>query len=169
MATDGRPRHLQIPAGRGRRFRVLAGIVEAKLTEPDTGGAYTVFEISSPPGGGAALLHSHPPQETFYVLEGTYDFYGIGADGPYALRDTVGACVQVGSGVAHGFRNVGDTAGRVLVIYEPPGKMRALFEAIHAEVDNPDPLLARQEDLPHLERILEIFEEHDMIVIPGQA
>ena len=80
--TQNDGRHVQIARGEGRQLRVLSDIVEIKLSGAETNGAYTLIEVQTPPQGGASILHTHPPQETFIILEGIYEFKGIGPEGP---------------------------------------------------------------------------------------
>jgi quercetin dioxygenase-like cupin family protein len=158
--------HPHTVAGQGQRWRVMDDVVEARLRGAETDGAYSVFEVASPPGAGPSMLHTHPPQETFYILEGSYEFGGVGPDGAYTLRATAGDVVHIPAGAPHGFKNVGDTPGRLLVIYEPPGKMEAFFAAMHAAVRHADPLNAPPSDLPVPAQIDAIFAAHDMVILP---
>jgi quercetin dioxygenase-like cupin family protein len=161
---DGR--HVHVARGEGRQLRVLSDIVEIKLTGAETNGAYALIEVQTPPQGGASVLHTHPPQETFMILEGTYEFKGIGPDGPYAIQAGAGAVVHVPSGVPHSYQNIGEAPARILMLFEPPGRMIDFFEELHAAVDSAEPLSAPPEDLPSLERTLAIFEQYDVIVLP---
>jgi quercetin dioxygenase-like cupin family protein len=162
-------RHVQVARGEGRLLRVLSDIAEIKLTGAETGGAYALIEVRTPPQGGASVLHTHPPQETFMVLEGTYEFKGIGSDGPYAIRAKSGTVVHVAGGEPHSYQNVGETPGRILMLFEPPGRMLDFFEELHAAVDAPDPLTAPPEALPDLQRTLELFARYDLhIVSPSE-
>jgi quercetin dioxygenase-like cupin family protein len=158
--------HIHSAAATGQRWRVMGDIVTARLTPAETNAAYSVFEVASPPGSGPAMLHTHAPQETFYILEGDYEFGGLGPDGPYVVRATTGAVVHIAAGVLHGFRNIGSTTGRMLIIYEPAGQMQSFFATMHAAVRNADPLSAPDTDLPSPQRILEIFAQHAMDVLP---
>ena len=167
--TTSAGRHLHRPRGAGRHLRVLSDIVEVKLTGAETDGAYALIEVQTPPQGGAAILHTHPPQETFLVLEGTYEFQGLGPEGPYALRAGAGAVVHVPGGAPHSYQNVGEGPARILMLFEPPGRMIAFFEELHAAVANADPLTAPPEDLPGLERTLAIFEQYDVAIVPPAA
>jgi quercetin dioxygenase-like cupin family protein len=141
-----------VGSGRGRALDVLSEAVEVKLGGADTGGAYALFEIYCPPGGGFAPLHTHPPQETFYVLEGEFEFYGTGPDGPCATAAAAGSAVHVPAGAPHGYKNVGGAPGRLLAIFEPPGRMQELFEAL--------------DRAPAPEQLGEILAEHDIVVLP---
>jgi quercetin dioxygenase-like cupin family protein len=136
-----------------RRLRVLGEVVEVKLSAADTAGAYALFEVHSPPGSGVPALHTHPSQETFYVLEGEYELYAAGPDGPQAVQATPGSVAHVPAGAPHGYKNVGETPGRVLAIFEPPGRMQELFEAVDAEQ-------------PGADRLGDLFEQHDVVVLP---
>ncbi len=152
--------------GEGRHLRVLADIVDIKLTGAETNGAYALVETSTPPSGGASMLHTHPPQETFIILEGTYEFKGLGPDGPYTIRAGSGDVVHIAAGAPHSYQNVGDAPGRSLLLFEPPGRMLEFFEELHQAVTNPDPLTAPPEDLPNLKRTLAIFDQYDVFVLP---
>ena len=164
--TTSETQHLLRARGEGRRLRVLSDIVEIKLTGAETNGAYVLIEVQTPPQGGASVLHTHPPQETFMILEGTYEFKGIGPDGPYAVRAGAGAVVHVPGGVPHSYQNVGEAPARILMLFEPPGRMLDFFEELHAAVTNAEPLTAPPEDLPSLERTLAIFEQYDVVILP---
>ena len=165
-ATTTKGRHLKRARGDGRMLRVLSDIVEIKLAGAETGGAYALIEVQTPPQGGAAVLHTHPPQETFIVLEGVYEFKGIGPDGPYAIRAEAGGVVHVPGGAPHSYQNVDEAPGRILMLFEPPGHMLDFFEELHGAVVNADPLTAPPADLPSLERTLAIFEQYDVIILP---
>ena len=159
-------RHVRVPSREGRLLRVLTDIVEIKLSAAETNGAYLLIEVDTPPEGGASVLHTHEPQETFYVLDGTYEFGGVELDGPYAIRATAGTAVQIPPGMPHSYKNVGETPARVLVLLEPPGQMQAFFEELHGAVQNIDPLTAPLTDLPALPQTLEIFAKYDVVVLP---
>ena len=85
-----------------------------------TGGAVVLSVLVVAPGGGPPMLHTHPPLEAFYVLEGEFEVNGLRADGPFAARATPGSAIYVPPGAAHNFKNVGSTTGRLLVVYTAP-------------------------------------------------
>jgi len=124
-------KHLTLPAAEGVSYFVIGDIITVKLSEHDTNGAYFMVEVRSEPGGGPAFLHTHEPQETFYVLEGIFEVYGQDENGEkYAIRAQVGDLVQVAGGVPHGFKNVGEGVGRMLLTYEPAAPMHHFFKEI---------------------------------------
>ena len=113
---------------------VMGEHISVKVPGEATGGAYVVLEEVAPPGGGPSFLHTHPPQETFYVLEGEFEIYGQNQNGKYATRATPGMAIHVPGGVPHGFKNVGQTPGRLLTIFQPAGVMERFFAEIATAV-----------------------------------
>ena len=93
----------------------LGTLVRPKLTGAHTGGRFALWE-GELPRGAAPPLHTHPQDETFYVLEGKVDVF-VDAE-RHACE--VGAAVFVPGGVAHSFRVESDTA-RVITISTPAG------------------------------------------------
>lgn len=124
-------RHFSIRAADCTTYNVIGDIICVRLTGAQTNGAYSAVEVISQPGGGPSFLHTHEPQETFYVLEGVFDVYGQAEHGEkYAIRAGVGDTVQVPANVPHGFKNVGEGVGRMLLIYEPADPMLQFFAEI---------------------------------------
>ena len=106
--------------GDGEVVDVLGEVLTFKLGSAATGGALSLAEVASPPGGGPPALHTHPPLEAFYVLEGEFEFSGVGPDGPFAVRANPGSAVFVPPGAPHNYKNVGAAAGRMLVVFTSP-------------------------------------------------
>jgi quercetin dioxygenase-like cupin family protein len=105
----------------GVTYLVLNDLVTIKVPGRETDRAYTVYEVTVPPGGGPPGIHQHPPQETFYILEGEFEFAGITNSALERQVATTGAVVHIPSGAAHGFKNVGAATGRLLAIASPAG------------------------------------------------
>ena len=93
----------------------LGTLVRPKLTGAQTGGRFALWELVLP-HGAAPPLHTHPQDETFYVLDGDLVAY---ADTETA-RCGPGAVVFVPGGVPHAFRVESDSA-RVLFLSTPAG------------------------------------------------
>jgi hypothetical protein len=89
--------------------------VHVLATAQGTGGALGLFENEDRPGEGTPL-HSHPPDEAFYVLSGSFEFFvdGTWYDAPE------GSFVFVPGHVPHGFR-AGPSGGRKLGLVVPGG------------------------------------------------
>jgi|GEM_PF-619806 len=96
----------------------LGTLVRPKLAGRQTGGRFALWE-GVLPRGAAPPLHSHPQDETFYVLEGSILVWvGERAEEAQACRE--GAAVFVPGGVPHAFRVESDTA-RMLFLSTPAG------------------------------------------------
>jgi quercetin dioxygenase-like cupin family protein len=62
-------------AGEGKRtLWVMGELLTQKIPGRTTGGAYSLFEVATPPGAGPPPHVNHREDEAFYVLEGGYEF-----------------------------------------------------------------------------------------------
>ncbi len=146
----------------GKAMFVLGDVITFKITADVSDDAYFLTEIVSVPGGGPSFLHTHVPMETFCIMEGEYEIYGQSDDGEkYAIPATAGSVVHVPGNVPHGFRNVGDTMGKLLAIYAPVVHQPEFFTEIGVPMDSPlDPMPVDQ--MPDNDRILEVLAKHEM-------
>src|SRR6478672_1279794 len=162
-------KHYSLSPNEGKTLFVLGDVVTFKLCAAETNGAYSLIEIISVAGGGPAFLHTHGPQETFWILEGDYEIYGQDENGKkYAISASAGATVHVPGNVPHGFRNVGKTMGKVLAMYEPATDMLDFFNEIGVPMKCcTDPMPVDQ--MPSPERVAEVLKKHKMEVLetPG--
>jgi quercetin dioxygenase-like cupin family protein len=142
--TDSDTARPQVVPAEGEVLWFLGTLARIKLDGAQTGGRIGVFD-GVLPHGAAPPLHSHPQDETFYVLDGEITAWLVepevaaddGGDGAppawvaqCARRCGVGAMVFAPSGTPHTFRVETDTA-RLLVISTPAGiegYVRALAE-----------------------------------------
>lgn len=107
-----------------RTFKVFGEPVEVLTDSQLTGGKSATLTQTSPPGGGPPPhMHQHE-DETFFVLEGDYEFLTGGVWKPVPAGETVHAL----RGSVHTFRNAGSTAGRILVFVAPAGMEKYLEE-----------------------------------------
>lgn len=163
MSTQAR--HFALGPDEGRAMLVLGDVVTFKITAEESDNAYFLVEIASEPGGGPAFLHTHIPQETFWIVEGEYEVYGQDARGEkYAIPASPGSTVHVPGNVPHGFRNVGSTRGKVLAIYAPVVHQPEFFVDVGVPMDSaldPMPL----DRMPSPERIIQVLEKHRMTLL----
>jgi mannose-6-phosphate isomerase-like protein (cupin superfamily) len=150
---------------------VIGDVVTFKLTGADYDNAYFLTEIVSTPGGGPAFLHTHMPQETFWILEGEYEVYGRDENGgKYAIPARAGSMVHVPGNVPHGFRNVGDSTGKLIALYAPVGPQFAFFNDIGVPMDSSTDA-PPTDQMPSVQTVLEVFARHDMHLLedlPGE-
>ncbi len=115
----------------GENLWFLGTLARMKLEAQQTGGRFALWEAVLP-HGAAPPLHSHPQDETFYILEGEVLAWLVDAEAaaddadPPAWVDTharrcgAGTVVFAPGGTPHTFRVQSDTA-RMLVISTPAG------------------------------------------------
>jgi mannose-6-phosphate isomerase-like protein (cupin superfamily) len=163
MSTEAR--HFALGPDEGKAMMVLGDVVTFKITAAESDNAYFLVEIASDPGGGPAFLHTHIPQETFWIVEGEYEVYGQDEHGAkYTIPASPGSTVHVPGNVPHGFRNVGTTKGKVLAIYAPVVHQPEFFEEIGVPMESAlDPV--PMDEMPPPERILEVLAKHRMTLV----
>jgi len=114
-----------VGTGANRVLDVLGEMVTCLAVSDETAGAYSLFEVVSPTGGGVPLHVHRREDEAFYLLEG--DLVVRAADDQF--RAAAGAFVRFPRGTPHAYRNVGSRPARMLVIVSPGGYER-FFEAM---------------------------------------
>jgi quercetin dioxygenase-like cupin family protein len=138
--------------GEGRQLNELGHTAIEKVSSADTGGAYYVFEVISPPGLGIPPhIHSRE-DETIYVIEGEYEVFLGGT----LFRAGPGSLLNFARGTAHGFQNVGTTTGRTMWVVTPGASFEQFFHEL-AQVP-PGP--------PDFPMIVALFGRYGMEVLP---
>jgi quercetin dioxygenase-like cupin family protein len=103
-----------------------------------TNNQYSMVLIKDAPGGGPMpMIHSRET-ETFYVLEGNYEF----TVGDKTYKEGPGQIVVNPPGVLHGFKVVGDKQGTVLAVYTPGGFENFFLEWARGALDTPEKIQA---------------------------
>jgi len=152
-----------IPPGEdSRSLRVMGEMVTGKISSDQTSGAYSLFEITTQPGGGPPPHVQHWEDESFYVLEGEYEFL----DGGRTIKAGVGSLIYVPRGNLHAHKNVGDKPGRILVSQTPGGSHERFFEELAGSP--PSPPVSR--DSPDVEKVAAIAAKYGIeILSPRRA
>ena len=110
---------------RERRLKIRGDELYFTAYPEETGGQYLLMEMRIAPGGGPPTHMHHGDAESFVVLEGKFRI----RQGD-TIRDVgPGAFVYGAPHVPHGFTNIGDGVGRILVIDTPP-KIESYFRAL---------------------------------------
>ena len=148
-----------LPPGEGsRHLWVFGELVMYKTKSQRTGGAYSLFEVVSPPGGGPPPHVQHREDESYYLLEGKYEFLVEGR----TFMASAGSLIYIPRGTMHAHKTVGEETGRYLLSQTPGGLHEQFFEDIgKPTVDNSQPPV--QTDL---EKIMAIATEYG-IEIPS--
>lgn len=120
----------KVPAGQDR-FNSSITLMEGdtfftKIATADTDGDVFAFESTRIVNGGPPL-HFHPAQdEWFYILEGEF-LFKIGEE---TFEAKAGDSVFGPRMVPHAFSKTGEGKARMLILYQPAGKMEAYFKAV---------------------------------------
>jgi quercetin dioxygenase-like cupin family protein len=122
----------------GQALGVLGNTFTFKVMAADTGDAYSLIEIESPPNGGLPPHTNTRESETHIVLRGTYRFQ---VD-TQTHEAAPGAVFFVPRGTLHAFQNVGSEQGRIMLIPSPGANNEALVvklaERFGPELTAPD-------------------------------
>jgi quercetin dioxygenase-like cupin family protein len=123
----------------GEKQSLLTHTITWKVTASDTNDCYAMFEVIDT-AGGSAPLHSHPWEETFYILEGELE---IQIGNRYETIGS-GAVSHIPADTVHAFKVVSPVA-IMLVIIAP-----AVAEAFYREAGErmtslpPDPIVLKE-------------------------
>jgi mannose-6-phosphate isomerase-like protein (cupin superfamily) len=146
--------HVAPGEGRGSLW-VLSELLTYKIPSQRTGGAYSLFEVATQPGAGPPPHVQHREDESFYVLEGEYEF----SNGEEDLRVGSGSLIYVPKGTLHAHKNIGEGVGRMLVSQTPGGLYERFFEEVGKPADGEGgPLVG--EDQPDVGRIVEVAAKY---------
>ncbi len=134
---------------------VLGELLTYKIPSQHTSGAYALFEVTTQPGAGPPPHVQHREDESFYVLEGEFEFLDNGC----TFRAEAGSLLYIPKGTLHSHKNIGEGVGRMLMSQTPGGLYERFFEEVGEAVDGEArPLVFK--DQPNMRRIVEIAAEH---------
>ncbi len=155
-----------LPPGEGSRSLWAFGeLVMCKITSYRTSGAYSLFEVMTQPGSGPPPHVQHREDESFYVLEGEFEFLDEGR----TINAGAGSLIYVPKGNLHTHNNVGEEPGRMLVSQTPGGLYERFFEEIGEEMKDRSTAPVSV-DPPDMERIAKIAAEYGIeMPSPGRS
>lgn len=120
-------RYSYVPPRGGPNYEWASDHTFVKVAAADTGGQYTLMEDNLKASFRLGLHMHRYHAETFYILEGSVDFY---VDGDW-MAAPVGTCLHVPPGIEHAcVVTQGHETARMLMIYQPSG-----FDGFLAELD----------------------------------
>ncbi len=127
-----------VPDGEGKAvWMVGTDLMTFKATGEDTDGAFALFDSLVLPGGGPPP-HIHTREaESFYVLEGEFEFLA----GDEWIKAASGSFVHVPKGALHTLKNAGSEVGRLLTLVAPAG-LEKFFEEVGVpgtDISSPPP------------------------------
>jgi quercetin dioxygenase-like cupin family protein len=134
---------------------VLGMRVDILATGADTNGVYAAYQVIAEPGQGNPPHVHHNEEETFFVQEGTFEV--LCGDTPRTV--TAGSLVVLPRGIAHAFRCVGETQGKLLGIATPAGHEKFFQDAARLT----------PEDLGNIEKVIGVCARHGIEIVPPAA
>ena len=160
MSTISEPIVTSVAAGQGNSYLLAPGeIMTFKAVGEQTGGLYMMAELSVRPGGGPPL-HTHPPQEHFLILEGTFEIPTIRDGQRRVIRATAGDVIHMPGGVPHTYKNVGEKPGRFMLTLSP-ASMQEFFFALGLPITDPAHL-PELSGPPDMEWLGALFQKYDI-------
>jgi quercetin dioxygenase-like cupin family protein len=145
-------RPIEVPSDGGEKVNILGIPMVIRIHGRDTGGIVSAVESHDLPNGGPPPHIHHREDETFQVLEGAYEFT-VDAKSFVANQ---GATIFAPRGLAHTYRYLGQTPGRLMCVITPAG-FEGFFEAIGALTQQ------QQQELP---RVMTIAKEFGLEILP---
>ena len=121
--------------------------IDFKVSTLDTNGGLFVVEATDDTKGGPPRHLHHEQEEWFYVIESEYTI----EIGDERLRLGPGDSVLAPRGVPHVWAHVGEGTGKLLIVFQPAGKMEAFFGE-----------LSKVEGAPQPEVMQRVFSSHGM-------
>lgn len=114
-----------VPAGNVESLNVFGIQVDIHLTSEATGGVFSIYRATVEPGMGSPFHVHLADDETFTVVEGTFEF----RRGDTVLELTAGGTVFLPRQIPHYFKNIGAERGVLLGINTPGGHENFFREA----------------------------------------
>jgi quercetin dioxygenase-like cupin family protein len=151
MPSAINPAFISAPA-EGRVLNQLGHTAREIVTSEQSGGAYYVFDVISPPGLGIPPHVHSREDEVIFVLAGDFEVFLGGK----VARAGAGSTLNFARGTPHGFRNVGETPGKTLWFVTPGASFQTFFRRL-AELP-PGP--------PDMAKVAALFAEFGMQVLP---
>jgi quercetin dioxygenase-like cupin family protein len=112
------------------RFKQMRNVgpnaLNFKVSTRDTAGRLFILEAANASKGGPPRHLHYEQEEWFHVLEGEY-LFEVGAERT-GLK--AGDSLLAPRMVPHVWAHVGDKPGRVLMVFQPAGKMEPYFEVV---------------------------------------
>jgi DNA-binding transcriptional MerR regulator len=99
---------------------------DCKLSGRDTNGAMCVFEFTGRCGQGGPKHVHHDQDEWIYVIEGKFQFQV----GDQRIDATAGESVFMPRKVAHAWAAAGEQPGKIIIMYQPAGKIEEFFREL---------------------------------------
>jgi quercetin dioxygenase-like cupin family protein len=162
MATEDKANQsaAHVSPGEGSSFWLTTDLHTFKAVGEGTNGAFALAELTSQPQFGPPPHIHHREDESYYILEGEFEF--LLEDRTFTAG--AGSFVYLPKGRLHMHLAAGNTPARALVLVTPAGIEKFIEEAGEPAVDGSSP--PPSPELPELERIVAIAQKYGIEVPP---
>lgn len=120
----------RVPSGADRNQKPISlfegDTFFTKVSSKDTEGSLYIFESTRVKKGGPALHYHYDQDETWYVLEGEF-LIKVGEE---TYNAKAGDTVFGPRGIPHAFAKLGEGNGKLLMTFQPAGKMEEFFVGV---------------------------------------
>ena len=150
-----------VSLGEGKSLWLATDLFTFKAVGAITNGAYALAELMAQPQFGPPPHIHHREDESFYILEGEFEFLDDGR----TFTAGAGSFVYLPKGRLHMHRAVGDVPAKALVLNTPAGIEKFIEEAGEPATDRLSP--PAPPEMPELERIVLIAQKYGIEVPPS--
>ncbi len=151
---------------RPRIFHLFGNLVKFLAYPDDTGGRCTIIEITTVPGAGAPPNHHAGEDESFYVLDGRFDFMLNGE----TISAAPGDFVKIPDGAVHAFTCTGDRPGKLLQVNAPGTAHEMFFTEIGEAMPDGTTDIPPSSGPPDMAHIMAVSAKAGMtVVVPEGA
>jgi quercetin dioxygenase-like cupin family protein len=126
---------LHLPTNAGATFWGPGDVYRFLVTGAESGGSYFAMEAIVPPGGGPPPHIHRREDETFYVIEGEFEFR-LGDD---TVTARAGDFVNVPRHTVHCFHNASEAVARMILTFSPAGIEKWFEETLERALDPTQP------------------------------
>jgi mannose-6-phosphate isomerase-like protein (cupin superfamily) len=120
-----------VQAGRDRNnnpfTRQPGDIIFNKVSTSDTDGDLYIFDTTRDKEGGPPLHYHYNQDEWWYVITGQF----LIKVGDVTYNAKPGDCVFGPRGIPHSFAKIGEGEAKIILLFQPAGKMEAFFKAVN--------------------------------------
>jgi quercetin dioxygenase-like cupin family protein len=152
-----------IPLGEGKSLWLITDLHTFKAVGEDTNGGFSLTELTVQPQFGPPPHIHHREDESFYILEGEFEF--LYEDSTFVAGP--GSFVYLPKGRLHMHRAAGDAPAKALVLVTPAGVEKFIEEAGEPAIDKSSP--PAPPELSEIERIVAIAQKYGIEVPPPPA
>lgn len=146
---------------RPRVYSLLGNLIRFHAFASETGNHCAIIETTTLPGAGAPPNHHAGEDESFYVLEGRYEFMLNGNTftvGP-------GDFVKIPDGALHAFTCIGEAPGRMLQVNAPGHPHEVFFTEAGNAVPDETRDVPPPDGPPDMQKLMAVSQKSGVVIV----